>query len=197
MLFRSQDQDCKRSTNSLFWSWSCLVLVQFGCSLLPVLGLDFQTLLPTSLPAPTNAHNNVNCHPHCAAKDHLTLWHPVTTHTASQTLTQEDVQQIYSVISCAWRDLTKETYVSGLLVFHTFCNIRQIPEDLQGPASKHLLSAFIASLASTYASPTITNYINGVHNWHIIHGSVNSMRLTLHKRHVILNMLNNFIKYCP
>ena len=37
--------DCKRPTNSLFQSWSCLVLVQFGCSLLPVLGLDFQTLV--------------------------------------------------------------------------------------------------------------------------------------------------------
>ena len=34
----------KRPTNSLFQSWSCLVLVQFSCSLLPVLGLDFQTL---------------------------------------------------------------------------------------------------------------------------------------------------------
>ena len=34
----------KRPTNGLFWSWSCLVLVQFSCSLLPVLGLDFQTL---------------------------------------------------------------------------------------------------------------------------------------------------------
>ena len=30
--------------SSLFWSWSCVVLVQFSCSVLPVLGLDFQTL---------------------------------------------------------------------------------------------------------------------------------------------------------
>ena len=43
-VFFSLFQDCKIPTNSLFWSWSCLVLVQFSCSLLPVLGLDFQTL---------------------------------------------------------------------------------------------------------------------------------------------------------
>ena len=43
-VFFSLFQDCKRPTNSLFWFWSCLVLVQFSCSLLPVPGLDFQTL---------------------------------------------------------------------------------------------------------------------------------------------------------
>ena len=34
----------QKTNKQSFWSWSCLVLVQFGCSLLPVLGLDFQTL---------------------------------------------------------------------------------------------------------------------------------------------------------
>ena len=89
---------------------------------------------------------------------------------ASQILSQEDIQRIYSVISHAWRDSTKETYGSGLLVFHTFCDIRQTPEDLRAPASKDLISAFVVSMAGTYAAPTITNYINGVHNWHIVHG---------------------------
>ena len=42
--WKDQDQDCKRPFVGLLQSWSCLVLVQFGCSLLPVLGLDFQTL---------------------------------------------------------------------------------------------------------------------------------------------------------
>ena len=34
-----------QKTKKRVWSWSCLLLVQFRCSLLPVLGLDFQTLM--------------------------------------------------------------------------------------------------------------------------------------------------------
>ena len=119
---------------------------------------------------PNQPQTSIILCPHCTARDHLTLWHPITMHATSQVLSQEDVQRIYSVISFAWRDSTKETYGSGLLIFHTFCDIRQTPEDLCVPTSKDLISAFVASLAGTYTAPTITNYVNGVHNWHIVHG---------------------------
>ncbi|KAN0080340.1 hypothetical protein V8E55_009906 [Tylopilus felleus] len=135
---------------------------------------SYKSRPPFSPPSPRPANDPLQTsgqlRPHCTARERLVRWRPVTTRSVTQPLTQEDIQRIYTVISFAWRDATKETYGSGLLVYHTFCNIRHIPEELRAPASKDIISAFVASLAGTYAAPTITNYINGVHNWHIVHG---------------------------
>jgi hypothetical protein len=64
---------------------------------------------------------------------------------------------------------TLNTYRSGLLFFHIFCDSQSITEEHQAPVSYTLLSTFIAALAGTYSSSTITNYIAGLHTWHIIH----------------------------
>jgi hypothetical protein len=73
-------------------------------------------------------------------------------------------------MSRAWEDGTRETYGSGLLTFHVYCDKKEIPELQRAPASRILLTAFISELAGAYSGKTISNYIYGVRAWHILHG---------------------------
>jgi hypothetical protein len=73
-------------------------------------------------------------------------------------------------MSQAWEEGTRETYGSGLLTFHVYCDNKVIPEPQRAPASKILLSAFISELAGAYSGKTISNYVYGVRAWHILHG---------------------------
>ena len=63
-----------------------------------------------------------------------------------------------------------ETYRSGLLVFHVFCDSCSIPEEQWAPCSADLLSTWIANMAGTFARTSVKNYIAGVWAWHVIHG---------------------------
>lgn len=85
-------------------------------------------------------------------------------------LRASDLERITSVITEAWAEGTRETYGSGLLTFHVFCDLRGIAEAQRAPASPVLVQAFVASLAGTYAAATIRNYVFGVRAWHILHG---------------------------
>ncbi|KAH8074944.1 hypothetical protein BXZ70DRAFT_911531 [Cristinia sonorae] len=69
----------------------------------------------------------------------------------------------------AWADSTQETYGSGLLAFHTFCDIKGIPEANRTPVDTDLMASFVSTLAGTYAGSTIRNYFAGVRAWHILH----------------------------
>ncbi len=81
-----------------------------------------------------------------------------------------DQHRIPEVMIHAWEEDTRETYGSGLLVFHVFCDSNGTPESERAPAAQPLLSAFVASLAASYAGKTISNYFYGVRAWHILHG---------------------------
>jgi hypothetical protein len=70
----------------------------------------------------------------------------------------------------AWAESTHESYGSGLLVFHVYCDSRSIPELDRAPASSVLISAFITFAAGSYSGKTIANYVFGVRAWHILHG---------------------------
>jgi hypothetical protein len=78
--------------------------------------------------------------------------------------------RIQDVICHAWAESTHESYGSGLLVYHVYCDSRLIPEPERAPASSTLISAFIAFAAGSYSGKTIANYIFGVRAWHILHG---------------------------
>ncbi|KIK74672.1 hypothetical protein PAXRUDRAFT_19643 [Paxillus rubicundulus Ve08.2h10] len=80
------------------------------------------------------------------------------------------LHRIYDVISHAWAKSTKETYGSGLLVFHVFYDSKSIPEAYRAPANSELISAFLSALAGLYSGSTISNYLHGIKAWHIIHG---------------------------
>ena len=55
-------------------------------------------------------------------------------------------------------------------MFHTFCDLKEIPEELHAPASNELIATFISNLAGMYAGSTVTNYLSGIHAWDAIHG---------------------------
>jgi hypothetical protein len=83
---------------------------------------------------------------------------------------EEELEQTFNVMSNAWADSTRESYSSGILVYHVFCDLKRIPEELRAPASQSNITAFIVSLAGSYSGSTISNYIHGIRAWHILHG---------------------------
>ena len=98
----------------------------------------------------------------CLAEERLIQWLPLITHSTSFLLTPSDSQCIYDVFGHAWAESTKETYGSGLLIYHTFCDLKGIPEVLCAPASRELISTFISNLARTYTGSMVTNYLSVV-----------------------------------
>ena len=110
--------------------------------------------------------------PHCLARDCLRLWAPASHPAAppnTTTLSEVEHERIKDTMVHAWEEDTHEVYGSGLLMWHCFCNDKRIPEQERVPADQGLLSAFIANMATAYSSKTISNYLNSVQVWHILH----------------------------
>lgn len=114
--------------------------------------------------------------PHCLARDHLRLWCPsqscVARDHTGQTLplSDDDLNRILTVIGHSLASGTREAYGSGLLVYHVFCDAREVAEEQRGPASSLLLLSFIATCAGMYSGKTLENYLYGVRAWHVLHG---------------------------
>jgi len=109
--------------------------------------------------------------PLCLARDRIHKWLPSPSVTNSHSnLPFADQRRIPEVMIYAWEENTWETYGSGLLIYHVFCDVNGTPESERAPAAQPLLSAFVASLAASYAGETISNYFYGVRAWHILHG---------------------------
>jgi len=110
------------------------------------------------------------------AKDRIHMWLPFNSVTTNGSdhgrdrLSFSDRRRIPEVMLHAWEEDTRETYGSGLLVFHVFCDSKGISESDRAPAAQPVLSAFVASLAASYSGKTISNYFYGVRAWHILHG---------------------------
>ena len=60
-------------------------------------------------------------------------------------------------------------YGAGLLMWHCYCDSKNIPEAERAPAMQGLLLAFVANMAAAYSGKTIANYLYSVHVWHIMH----------------------------
>lgn len=114
--------------------------------------------------------------PHCLARERLLLWRPshgrspLDHQGASLPLSDEDLNRILSVLGHSLASGTRETYGSGLLAFHVFCDARGVSEDQRAPASSILLLAFLANCAGMYSGKTLENYFYGVRAWHLLHG---------------------------
>ncbi|KAG2138544.1 hypothetical protein DEU56DRAFT_715032, partial [Suillus clintonianus] len=114
--------------------------------------------------------------PHCLARERLRLWVPVTSrsrhdHTGSLIgILDSDIDCILTVIAHSHAPTTRESYGSGLLVYHVFCDSHNVPEEQRCPASSTLLLAFIASCAGLYSGKTLDNYFYGIRAWHLLHG---------------------------
>ncbi|KAI0634905.1 hypothetical protein C8Q77DRAFT_1053520, partial [Trametes polyzona] len=114
--------------------------------------------------------------PHCPAQDRLVQWIPAQS-TRSRDgdgrpteINEDDVERIKTVTARAWVDSTAQTYGTGLLTFHVFCDLRAIADVQRAPASEELILSFIAALAGSYSATAIDNYVAGVRAWHTIHG---------------------------
>ena len=124
-------------------------------------------------------------HLHCLARDCLCLWKPAPQASYLQDsqasgLSEQDLLHIFNMTSNAWAKSTCKAYSSGILAYHVHCNHRSIPEHLWAPASHSLVASFVSSLASLYSGSTISNYVQGLHAWHVLHGmpwKLNSMEL--------------------
>ncbi|KAH9005823.1 hypothetical protein EDB86DRAFT_3061586 [Lactarius hatsudake] len=69
----------------------------------------------------------------------------------------------------AWEEDTHATYGSGLLMWHCFCDQKGHPKTEMAPVTQPLLSVFVTHMAAAYSGKTISNYLNGVQAWHILH----------------------------
>ncbi|THH17762.1 hypothetical protein EUX98_g9066 [Antrodiella citrinella] len=114
---------------------------------------------------PAHAPQPSALRPHCTAAQRLLLWKP-----AGSIIDQVELEQrIEWVLTHAWASSTRETYGSGILAFHVFCDRYAIPETQRAPASTEIVMSFVATLAGFYAGSTIRNYYSAVRAWHILH----------------------------
>lgn len=74
------------------------------------------------------------------------------------------------MLAHAWADSSYETYGSGLLLYHIFCDVFAIPEFQRAPTSPIIMALFISTLAGSYSSSAIGNAVAAVQAWHILHG---------------------------
>ncbi|OCH88221.1 hypothetical protein OBBRIDRAFT_813754 [Obba rivulosa] len=115
-------------------------------------------------------------HPHCLAQDRLLRWKPFVARSAIDNegvplpLSDEDLTCILSVMVRAYMPSTLSVFGTGLLVWHVYCDKKNVPEAQHALALQTLLSGFLATLAGAYAGGSIANYLYGVQAWHILHG---------------------------
>ncbi|KAF9007756.1 hypothetical protein BDZ89DRAFT_1144413 [Hymenopellis radicata] len=85
-------------------------------------------------------------------------------------VTDEEATRLLLVLSHSLAESTLQSYATGLLVFHVFCDTRTTPEDQRAPASPDLISIWLSTIAGSYSGAAVKNYLYGVRAWHIIHG---------------------------
>ncbi|EIM79638.1 uncharacterized protein STEHIDRAFT_87996 [Stereum hirsutum FP-91666 SS1] len=122
----------------------------------------------TPLPSPLR--------PHCFARERLLVWRPESSRVATDQfgrplpLSPFDLERLQAVLAHAWADSSYETYGSGLLLYHIFCDIFNISEFQRAPTSPVIMSLFISMLAGSYSSSAIANAVAAVQAWHTLHG---------------------------
>ncbi|KAL1699548.1 hypothetical protein EV121DRAFT_273665 [Schizophyllum commune] len=99
--------------------------------------------------------------PNCLARERVYLWLPASVcHTDPEG--RLDTDRITTVMANGYAVTTLETYGSGLLVYHVYCDVKEIPEEERAPASRLLISSFAASMAGSYGGGTVANYVYSV-----------------------------------
>lgn len=133
----------------------------------------------TAQPRPYNATLTPNLsplRPHCLARDRLRLWRPLVARSCLDdtgsliNISDSDIDRIIVVLAHSHAPTTRETYGSGLLIFHVFCDARDIPEEQRAPASPILILAFIAACSGLYSGKSLENHFYAVRAWHLLHG---------------------------
>ena len=100
--------------------------------------------------------------PHCMARERLLLWLPLTSRTQTTgPVSVEDLQRVADVMAWAWAESTLETYGSGLLIYHVFCDVRNMRKLDRAPTSKQLIKSWVAALAGSYSADAVSNFVAG------------------------------------
>ncbi|KAJ7658627.1 hypothetical protein DFH06DRAFT_1044561 [Mycena polygramma] len=86
-------------------------------------------------------------------------------------LSDTDIARISDVLLAAWSDGTIETYGSGVLSYHVYCDSKHVLESQRAPASPTLIAGYLSTMAGIVSGGTLANYVAGVRAWHIIHGA--------------------------
>ncbi|KAI0631347.1 DNA breaking-rejoining enzyme [Trametes polyzona] len=103
--------------------------------------------------------------PHCLASERLVTWVLLRTAANQEALgrpravSEDDLERIKAVTSRAWMDSTLQTYGTGLLTYHVFCDMKGVSEEDRAPASEDLVLSFVAALAGSYSASAIENYL--------------------------------------
>lgn len=63
-----------------------------------------------------------------------------------------------------------ETYGTGLLLFHVFCDKKGIAEEHRTPAPTVLIQSFLSTIAGSYSKSALVNYSCAIRAWHLLHG---------------------------
>ena len=110
-------------------------------------------------------------HPLCATRDWLCLWHPllsaVSPHLVS--ITNADCQNVASLLMFTWATSTLEIYRARLLLYHSVCDTKSIPEHNHALISPDFLSVFLAKLAGIYSASALSGYFATIQTWHHLH----------------------------
>ena len=140
-----------------------------------------QTPAPkTTMPQSHGTHlpslNPSDLRPPCSSGERIQKWKPVHARNVLDeegqptNISEDDLQRISEVLKDAYAPNTRCTYGTGLLVFHIFCDKRNIEEKHRAPVHHTVLASFISTLAGTYGGSSIRNYVYGIRAWHLIHG---------------------------
>jgi len=113
--------------------------------------------------------------PHVLASEWVFLWmtpHGFDhQHELEQLFPESDILKMFFVLTQSLDENTCSNYGAGLLRFTQYCDKLHIPEIQRMPASATLLSAFITASAGSISDSTVSNWLAGLHFWHIVNGT--------------------------
>ncbi|KAG6914016.1 hypothetical protein DXG01_002920, partial [Tephrocybe rancida] len=99
-------------------------------------------------------------HPHCFAGERLRLWKPVSSLTPRGTISQNDIDRVIATMALGYTEGTMESYGSGLLAWHVWCDSKDIPDEEHAPASQILISTFISTMSGTFSGKTTVKLLS-------------------------------------
>ncbi|KAN0091428.1 hypothetical protein V8E55_004994 [Tylopilus felleus] len=101
-------------------------------------------------------------------------------------------ERVKTVTLQDWAESTRATYGAGLLVYHVFCDSREVLEKDHALAKAALVASFVSVLTGSLSGKAIHNYIYGVRAWHTLY----RLPWVLHEEQ-IATMLKGIAKLTP
>lgn len=133
--------------------------------------------------------------PPVLASDRVLLWTTPHSHTFQTSLEAElpntAILKLFRCMTFSLDENTRSNYGAGLLRFTQFCDAHNIPEVNRMPASEALLSSFSASAAGSASESALSNWLAGLHYWHVLNGA------TWHGADMLHHVRRGFAKLVP